>query len=250
MDFLKRHIFLILLITLSVTFFARNNCRNVTRIAPEVLEEPIQRAVKNPLPIFFSRNDYAYEVIPLYEYEISGLIVSKINYKAFSIEKFNRVFPIDLCLIWGENVKSGVYRNPALRFSQDCRWCNVQYLSSDIKFDFNKISNNHLLVKEPVLERKLRSLAVGDQVKLIGKLVNIKATLKGEAGTYDASSYSWNTSVIRTDSGAGACEVIYVEKIEILRKANVIVRVLFLISLYGLLGMLLWKILFFFNIIK
>ena len=76
---------------------------------------------------------------------------------------------------------------------------------------------------------------VGDQVRIEGKLVNVKAKLISPGGRFDSPEYSWNSSTSRTDSGAGACEVIYVEGITILKKANQFWRILFPISLYGIL---------------
>ena len=49
--------------------------------------------------------------------------------------------------------------------------------------------------------RKLRGLRVGDVVKLDGMLVNLE---NPEVGTR-------TTSLTRDDTGAGACEIIYVE---------------------------------------
>lgn len=247
---LKKYYFYFLLLLLAVTFFLRNNCRNVQEIAPEVLHEPVQSELNNTSLIRFSRNDYSYELTPVYAYEISGLIASKMDYQAFSIEKFDKVFPMDLCMIWGSNVANGVYKNREVIFSQDCRWCTVWVRQAGISFNYNEISNSHLLISDPVLEKKAKSLVVGDQVKIIGKLVNVKANLTGKPGSFDSPYYSLKTSTERTDKGAGACEVIYVEDIEILKKANVIADFLFHATLYGLLILIIWNILRFFNIIK
>jgi len=79
----------------------------------------------------------------------------------------------------------------------------------------------------------------GDQIKIKGKLVNIQAKLANKPGPYDIT---WNSSLSRQDTGAGACELIYVEQAEILKKANVISRTLFRFSSYALLFLITWKI--------
>ncbi|MDD4899996.1 MAG: hypothetical protein PHG68_05350 [Candidatus Omnitrophica bacterium] len=211
---------------------------------------PVQSELNNSDTIRFSRNDYSYELTPVYGYEISGLIASKMNYQAFSLEKFEKVFPLDLCLIWGSNVANGAHRNREVLFSQDCRWCMVWVRQAGIKFNYNELSNNHLLISDPGLERKAKSLLVGDQVKIIGKLVNVKANLVGKPGSFDAAHYTLKSSTNREDKGAGACEVIYVEDIEVLKKANVAADFLFHISLYAIIGLVVWKALRFFSIIK
>jgi hypothetical protein len=129
-----------------------------------------------------------------------------------------------------------------VHFSQDGRWCWVNW-SGNVNFNLQELSNNHLLINQRDLLGKLKSIARGDQVKIKGKLVNVKAK---PSGSTESSEITWNSSTSREDSGAGACEVIYVEQIDILKKANVISRILFKLSFYGLLLMVLLSIFKFF----
>ena len=239
--FIKRHHLSLLFLILVLTFFSRNSYRGVNKIDPGLLKEPRQVKIDSPNPIEFSSNGYAYVVMPLYDYEINGLVVSKLNYSWFSIEKFSKAFPVDLCLIWGSNVSRRLYQNPSLSFSQDCRWCWAQW-KEDVQFNLNELSNNHLLIKDKALERKVKSLVVGDQVRIIGKLVDVDATLVGRAGDFDAQKYSWKTSTSRLDTGAGACEVIYVEDLQVLDRANVLQNTLFHLSLYLLIVLVSWRL--------
>ena len=247
--FIRKHPFLFLFTSLVITFFTRNNFKSVDQISPAVLGQSIQNKIENASLIKFEKNGYAYVLTPLYDYEINALIVSKLNYRLFSIEKFDRVLSSDLCLIWGGNVGSGLYKDKSLKFSQDCRWCFARWYG-DVKMNWEEFSNNHLLINDSVVESKVRSLVVGDQVKIKGQLVNIKANLIGKADSFDASEYTWNSGVGKTGLGAGACKVIYVEKIEILKKANVVSYFLFHLSLYGLLILIIWKLLCFFGILR
>ncbi|MDD5730275.1 MAG: hypothetical protein PHN57_04030 [Candidatus Omnitrophica bacterium] len=235
---LNKFLFFGLSLVLLVTFYTRNNFKSVNNIMPQVLEEPYQEAVTDKREIKFTKDGYTYRLDPLYDYEISALLVSKITYKGLSIHRVASVFPADLCLIWGSNVKNKVYKNWSIRFSQDCRWCNVQW-NGDVEFNQQEFSNNHLLINDRKLEAKIRSLVAGDQVTLSGKLVNVKADIAGnaKADIYNPNTLTWNTSVSRKDTGAGACEVIYVEDVTVLKKANVISSFLFILSLYGLLGL-------------
>jgi hypothetical protein len=231
--------FAIAFAVLAASFFLRNNIRYVKDIAPEVLQQPRQIVTYDPSPIQFEKDKYRYTLSPVIDYTISGLVVSKKDYRLFSIYATDSVFPYDLCLIWGGNVESGVFRNRAVRFSQDCRWCTVEW-SGHIAFDLNGLSNNHLLINDPAIEATVRSLVAGDQVMIKGKLVNVKAVLYGKAGQFDAPTVEWKTSTCRTDKGAGACEIIYVEDIRILRKSNVIAAYAFTLSKLVLLALVLW----------
>jgi hypothetical protein len=212
------------------------------------LDQPHQYKIDNASVIKFQGNGYAYELTPVFDYQISALIVSKMNYKIFSIEKFSRAFPYDLCLIWGSNVGRGIYKNRTLKFSQDGRWGYVRGCE-DLNFNWDEFSNSHLLINNSDVEKEVKSLVVGDQIRIKGRLVNAKAFLVGEPGTFDESEYTWNSGVGKTGLGAGACKVIYVEKIDILKKANVISSFLFRLSLYGLLASVIWKALCAFDIL-
>jgi hypothetical protein len=106
---------------LIITSFSRNDFRSVDDIAPEVLKEPLQVEIDFRQNIRFTKDGYEYNLTPLYEYEISGLVVGKWDYRWFSTYNYDSVFPVDLCLIWGSNMASKVYKNNAVKFSQDCR---------------------------------------------------------------------------------------------------------------------------------
>lgn len=240
---LNKYRFLILLTIFIVTFFSRNNVRSVDEIMPEVLRQPYQSVVYSQKEVAFARDGYQYRVLPFYDYEINALVVGKMDYRLFNIYGYDKIFPLDLCLIWGSNVARKLHRNSAVSFSQDCRWCWANWFG-DVNFNINELSNNHLLINNKEILQKAKDILKGDQIKIKGKLVNVKANGIGEKGS---CGITWNTSVSRIDSGAGACEVIYVENIEILKKANIISRVLFRLSAYGLLLIIIWNVIDFFR---
>lgn len=239
---LNRYLALPLFLLFAFSFFLRNNFRNVDEVAGELLNQPLQYALDDPEEIKFVRDNYEYRLAPLYGYEINGLVVGKMNYRLFSIYKYESVFPVDLCLIWGSNVAGKVYKDRRVRFSQDCRWCWVEW-SGEADFNLNEISNNHLLINSRPLEKKIKALLRGDQVSIKGKLVNVEARAIGKE---PVPEISWHTSISRTDSGSGACEVIYVEGVEILKKANLIFDILFKAAFSGLASLVLLNMIDFF----
>ena len=239
---LNGFLFIVLFVTLGIAFFTRNNLRSVQEIAPEVLKQPLQSQLIRSKIIRFTRNDYAYELTPVYAYDISGLITSKLNYSIFTIYKSEKIFSVDLCLIWGSNAASRIFKDQGVNFSQDCRFCWVHWCGKK-EFNLQEFSNNHLLIVDPVLEKKIRGFHEGDQVRIWGELVNVKGKLFGRGGRYDPPEIIWKTSVSRSDSGAGACEVIYVEDAEVLKRANTLSCDLFIWSAYGLCLWLLFNLL-------
>lgn len=114
--------------------------------------------------------------------------------------------PIDLALGWG--VMSDQTLLDQLEISQSSRWYRWKYDHSIPVSDQQIIissSNMHMIPATDFVERSLVSLREGDIVLLQGHLVDVD---------HD-SGWSWRTSITRTDTGAGACEIVYVESIAI-----------------------------------
>ena len=121
------YLFIILLLVLIITFFTRNNIRNVDEITDEATNQPVQKEISNMEEIEFKKDGYLWQLTPLYDYEISGLVVGRMNYQIFSINKYTSLLPIDLGLIWGSNVANKVYQDTRIKFKQDSRWCWVHW---------------------------------------------------------------------------------------------------------------------------
>jgi len=230
---IKKFLYLILFIIAIITFFTRNNYKNVEAISPDVLNNPIQEKIESYDIIQFTKDDYQYKLTPLYDYEINGLVVHKMNYTWFSIYKMDSVFPRDLCMMWGNNVGSKIYKDKSLKFSQDMRFCFARWEGA-LNFDNSEVSNNHLIMEDEKVEKKIKKISVGDQVKIKGQLVDVEAKNLGKPGEYDPEYFTLKSSTTREDTGAGACEIIYVKDVEILQKGNPISHNLFEISFYGL----------------
>lgn len=233
----KKFLYLILFIILIITFFTRNNYKNVEIINSEVLNNPIQEQTENYDAIQFTKDDYQYKLTPLYNYEINALVVRKMDYAWFSIYKRDSVFPRDLCMMWGTNVGDKVYKDKSLKFYQDMRFCFARW-EGTLKFNSSEVSNNHLVIQDEKIEKKIKKISVGDQVKIKGQLVDVEAKNLGKPGEYDPEYFSLKSSIKREDVGAGACEIIYVNDVEILQKANPVSHNLFKISFYGLISLL------------
>ncbi len=241
---IRKLIFLALMITLVFTYFSRKNYRKVDDIDPEVLEKPIQKELyeSEKKNIEFEKDGVKYQLEPLYQYEINGLIVHEMTYDNwYSMSKRDSIFPKDFCMIWGSNVENKSYQNKDLSFSQDMRFCLWNY-TGHVKFDNSEISNSHILTNDKEFNKKAKSLMPGDQVKIEGKLVNVKETDK-EDPLYSSEIQS---STDREDTGAGACEVILVEDIELLKKGNPTSHALYTTSFYGLIGFILFNLIYFF----
>lgn len=177
----------------------------------ELLDEPGQVAVSRQ-PIAVSIGGIDYSVQPLYKYDLYGLVVSKHDANTWwdylHKEWNDKLNVIDLCVVWGENVRDGAYRG--ISFSSGQFTCNYETSSSEAwaAFDTSAISNNHLLAADPVLARTMRDTRIGDQIHVRGYLA--------EYSHNHGFPFKRGTSTVRTDSGNGACETVYVEDFEVL----------------------------------
>lgn len=237
-----RSILIICLIILAITFFTKNSYRDIDKFQRAVYQEPIQSTASNTKLIKFDKDNYRYKLTPVANYEINALVVHRRDYRVFSLSSRDDAFPMDLCLVWGSNLKNKSYQNKSLMFSQDSRWCFYRY-SNQIDFNSSEVSNNHLLIgNNPALEKKIKSISVGDQVRIKGLLVNTSAELIKQGGKYDSTKFSMSTSNNRLDSGSGACETIYVQNFEIIQKGNIVSHIIFQICIYLIIIILIWEL--------
>lgn len=239
LQLLRRWLFLALLATAAVTWFTRHRLASVNDIHSDTLRAPVQTPVQSPEPVQFTRNGYDYTAVPLFHYTLAGLVVHRLDYSWFSIDRGERTFTLDIGVIWGSNLSNRVHQAKSIRFSQDARFGFVQW-RGEVPFVKSEFSNNHLLVDNDQMERKVKQIQTADQIRLRGKLVNVTARRITAGGRYDSDEIVWNTSTVRADDGPGACETILVENVEILQPANQLSRVLFRTSLWGMAIVTLW----------
>lgn len=215
--FLK-YLLIVLIIAYAVTFYYRDKLVSISsNIHPATLKDPVQTPAKITAKIIFPYNQYSYVVNPIYDYKITGVVVSKFDYDPAENDP-EKVIRYDLCMAWGKNVSDNIYLSPNISFSQNQRFCNYKY-SQDIGFNTNQLSNNHLVTTNEYILEKLKTISNGDEISITGQLINMTASGTGNDNS-GLKSLNWSSSTNRTDTGARACEVIYVESIDILTSAH------------------------------
>lgn len=160
-------------------------------------------------------NGFTYKITPLYAYQIEGLVVSGYDAESWFdfVHQRDPANKKDLCLVWGKNITSDVYRD--IRF-----WSGEFTCFYQLPRDFNKIftdsyvSNNHLIPATPTIAKLLQTVNLGDQVSLTGYLSTYEVFENGEFVSHRG------TSTVREDSGNGACETIYLTGLKIYEPAS------------------------------
>jgi hypothetical protein len=218
----SKWIFLCSLSVAVVSYFYKDNLPAPGFYDMYNLEAPVQTPT-SAAPFTTRVNDQQYLIEPRFDYELNGMIVSYHDADAlldiWHHDKWKDFINLrDVCVVWGSNVQNGVYRD--MDFSNDSWTCWAYWPDSATGQRFNKteLSNNHLLVDNLVVKQVLMSAEPGDQVRLKGMLASYRNP---------TNQFFRGTSTVRTDTGNGACETIYVTEFEILKKANSRVRAIY-----------------------
>lgn len=175
-------------------------------ILPELLEEPRQGST-NPERFSFEYRQLAYEVDPVASYELYGLVVSHNDIQGIAdiYHDADSVDTKDLCVVWGENLRHDGYRQA--RYESTPHFCWVEW-DAGTTFDLGAMSNSHLVTDNDALRARLEDVHIGDQIRFGGLLVNYRDMRHPE--------YWRRSSLVRTDQGNGACEVVFFDELDVL----------------------------------
>ncbi len=157
-------------------------------------EEPLQTSPDPAAPWTF-RN---HTMTPLARFEIRARVLGTERYR---FDRAAELSPVDFALGWGPMSDSRVL--DAIRIRQDGRW--YFWSSTDLPLSEDQVSshsaNMHLIPATDVVAKRLLAVRTGQVVTLRGQLVRAD----GRDG------WHWISSLTRTDTGDGSCEVIWVE---------------------------------------
>lgn len=115
--------------------------------------------------------------------------------------------PVDFALGWGPMSDDLVLEQ--LTIKQSGRWYHYRWEQSapiPVRDIIQSSANMHLAPSADWVEGVLREAQVGDVVVLRGVLVDVD----GPGGRY-----RWRTSTSRKDTGDGACEIVWVEDVQL-----------------------------------
>jgi hypothetical protein len=186
-----------------------------TAILPEVMHgAPSQKATNDEKLIQKKLGDYSYTFTPQATYTIRGLVVS-LHHSDSWIDISHDDDPaqtVDICVVWGPNITTNGYRE--VKYDHGDWTCYYSWTTEyDPAFSGNFLSNSHLIPHDKEEARLIKSIKVGDQIELSGLLTDYR--ISDSKGRLVGSRH---TSLTRTDTGNGACEVIYLSSAKILKR--------------------------------
>jgi hypothetical protein len=131
-------------------------------------------------------------------------VLSKEGYWA---DEGSELAPYDLALGWGPLSDQTVV--DGIEFSQARRWLHWKFkkATSSQREIMLHSANMHMIPASDEVEDILDDVKVGNIVALSGYLVSIKRN----------DGWRWESSTRWDDTGGGACEVVWLEEIKILR---------------------------------
>lgn len=162
---------------------------------------PIQTPYQGE-PIILKTREREVTLVPVATYETHVLVVSTTSYA----DEDSDIAPLDFCVVWGE--LSQDYYLEFATFTQTNRACICTYEADspvDDPFVLTAFVNIHLIPSNQDILTALYTIRKGQRVILEGYLVNIY---------YNGSLYI-ETSTSLTDEGVGACEILYVTRIQV-----------------------------------
>jgi hypothetical protein len=172
---------------------------------PEPKQEKVTGGITKEIDGYTVKIDY------LYSYDIKALVVSAKGYDGSRLG--DQLSPKDLALAWGAVAEKNKDIN--FHWRQSSRRYYWQ-LNSDAEVrkigNLETISlcsaNTHLIPADDTVRKLVKRIKKGDYVRIKGYLVNVDAK-KG-----DGSTFWWNSSTTREDTGDGSCELVYVTQIQ------------------------------------
>ena len=160
---------------------------------------PLQTALDGTAPAFTKAG---YQVQALARFELEARVLGVERYR---FDRGADLSPVDLALGWGRMSDSAVLDR--ITISQGGRayfWRTPQYPIPRQEIETSS-ANMHLVPANDEVARQLSAVRRGHTVRLAGYLIEARG----------ADGWRWRSSLTRNDTGNGACELIWVERLSL-----------------------------------
>ncbi|MBD3654161.1 hypothetical protein [Kangiella sp.] len=196
---MKKILLVVLLIVVVWGFW--NYSREVS-LGPGVMapEIPLQKNLDPPI----SFNHQGFTVTKIANFRIKAKVLAKENYY-FGREA--EVSPTDLALGWGRMSDESILQH--INITQSGRFYRWRVESFPIprREIETHSANMHLIPADEYVKHLIDDIREGEIIELSGSLVNVKAK----------DGWFWSSSLTRNDTGNGACELIWVDSLTIMK---------------------------------
>ena len=162
---------------------------------------PVQTELIPPEKLSIKGDEGDVAIKLLAEYKLKGVVKAKKKYNDYP----SQISKYDIAIAWGDLNRKEYDKH--IKYTQGSRWYYYNY-SRDFPEDGSFIAGNsanvHLVHSNEEILDELRKIRRNDYVNIEGYL--IEAVFPNGP---------WRSSLTRTDTGDGACEILYVTKVDI-----------------------------------
>lgn len=136
------------------------------------------------------------------------LTVRVLRKEIYRIDDGAALAPVDLAVGWGRMSDSAMLDQLSItQMGRFFYWQPRDAATFSVPREalIGEVAQIHVIPATPAIERAARRLRPGQVVSLSGDLVDVRG----------ADGFSWKTSLTRTDTGDGACELMWVEALTV-----------------------------------
>ena len=177
--------------------FSQSRPIEIDKTGTLIAHDPVQLAVASPPRLALEH----YRVEPLAAYTIEARILGTERYR---LGREAEISPVDFAVGWGAMSDSAVLRQIDITQSSRFYFWRVQQFPIPQQEIESHSANMHMIPANAAVARKLNQVRPGHIVRLRGYLVAVSAD----------DGWQWRSSLSRTDTGNGACELMWVESVE------------------------------------
>jgi len=174
--------------------------RDVPR-APGVVAAaaPLQSALTSPVPTL---SKPGYQIKPLAVFALEARVLGIERYR---FDRGADLSPVDLALGWGRMSDNAILER--INITQSGRfyyWTAPEYPIPRREIETSS-ANVHIVPANETVLQHLSAIRRGHVVRLTGYLIEVQGS----------DGWRWKSSLTRADTGRGACELIWVERVDV-----------------------------------
>ena len=168
------------------------------RYAPGIMVSAVPQQLSLDQPKIWKKDDY--RITALAKFNLKARVLSTERYW---FDRGAGISPVDFALGWG--IMSDQRVLDQLTITQGGRWYywESNNLPASPEEIISSSSNMHMIPANDRTDTLLKSVGKGDIVELRGYLVEVTGN----------DGFVWRSSLSRTDTGEGSCEVFWVEEV-------------------------------------
>lgn len=165
-------------------------------LAPQA---PLQRPLAGAPPVL---QKAGYRIEPLARFALEARVLGVERYR---FDRGAGLAPVDLALGWGRMSDTAVLNSVDVSQSGRFYYWRVQEFPIPRREIETSSANMHMVPADESIAKRLKSVHRGDIVALNGYLIE----------AHGPDGFDWKSSLTRNDTGNGACELVWVDRLEV-----------------------------------